>query len=96
MHWHDIALVVASRREVLYLIGQYEPQEPLVSWWFRLQADWLMKRGYVEDADARLWETLEMIQSGLRRSGCDLKLSGRRARDDNDHAPTDERSIGTP
>lgn len=73
--WFELSVVLRGDRRVpLYIVGQYEPKEPLSEWWFELQRGLLRLAGLFRDADATSLDVVKRVQAACARLGNPLSL----------------------
>ena len=74
--WYQVSLVLVGGRKIpLFLVGQYEPREPLRAWWFEFQARVLLRLGLFEDVEDAARDSLARIQGAFSESGKLLRLA---------------------
>ena len=75
LYWYSISLQTADGREIpLFIIGQYEPREFMLSWYIELQGGVLERLGLFKDAHGYSLSVLESIQDQFDKSAADVPL----------------------
>lgn len=76
INWYQISIVPSGGNRIpTFIIGQYEPREPLLGSWFEFQASVLGKLGLFAAAEERAREVLERLQLAFRESGREITLA---------------------
>jgi len=73
--WYEISAVLSDGKRIpIYVIGQYEPREPLSGWWFEIQKALLAKVGLVKDVEEESRAVLQQLQAAFSAAGRPLGL----------------------
>ena len=74
-YWFAIDAVLSNGKKFpLYVVGQYEPREPLSEWWFTLQRGILASMGLFKPVDRISRDVLKQIQTAFSDAGKQLTL----------------------
>jgi len=73
--WFQLSVILQGGEKVpLYVVGQYEPKEPLSGWWFELQRGILRSLGLFKDADKTSLAVVKLVKHAFARHGKPLSL----------------------
>jgi hypothetical protein len=68
------AVLTGGGKTRFYVVGQYEPKEPLSQWWFELQRGLLRTVGLFKDADKVSLSVVKQVQGAFAKHGKPLSL----------------------
>ena len=82
LHWHAVAVCPAGAARIpIFLMGEYEPREPLLNWsgFLEAQLRFIARLGWIEYPRPDALSVVDRLQLAFRESGVSLSLGSRAA-----------------